>query len=142
MPGRVSKLLLALAVFLAGTPPAHASQSILLIGEEPGSWSRIFASVGLSVTQANHLPPPALRTLVERGGFAILEGESEFAALLGIKAGKWRVPTRSVTDIHNPGLSIIWQQTVDLPEFTLPSGAVVFTREPLRIRKQEAPDGT
>ena len=130
MPGLARDLALCVGALLTcAAQPGHARQSILLIAEEPGSWSRIFASVGLSVTQANHLPAPALRTLVERGGFAILEGESEFASSLGIKAGRRKIPTRSVTDVHNPGLSIVWQHSVDLPEFTIPAHAVVFTRE-------------
>jgi hypothetical protein len=124
---RLPAELIACFILLAGV--SRAAQPILVIGDEPGSWKDIFQSVGLSVSQASHLPATALRAQIEAGAFAVLEGESEFAMQLGIRAGRRRVPTRSLIDTHNPKLPIIWQKSVDIPEYSLPPSAIVFARE-------------
>lgn len=117
------------ALFLLVTSQAQASSPVLLIGDEPGAWSRIFASVGLEVSQATDLPPTALRNQIEAGAFAILEGDSEFAQALGIRAGTKKVSTRNIVDEHNPKLPIIWEKALDVPEYTLPGDSRIFTRE-------------
>jgi hypothetical protein len=108
---------------------AFAAGPILVIGDEPGAWRKIFGAVGLSVTQATSLPPAAMRAQVEAGAFLIVEGESEFASALGIRAGSKKVPTRSVVDTHNPKLSIIWERSLDVPQYTVPARAQVFAKE-------------
>lgn len=47
----------------------------------------------------------------------------------GIKATAGRVDVRSVVDDFDPKLRIIWQETLNLPVFSLPPHARVFTRE-------------
>jgi hypothetical protein len=102
---------------------------VLLIGDEPGPWRKIFDSVGVPVTQATALTPAAIRSQMEAGALIIVEGESEFAKQLGIRPGVKRIPVRSAIDIHNPRLSIIWERAIDIPQFSLPADAKVFTRE-------------
>ena len=126
---RWALLLRIAAAFVLAFPLTAASQSILLIGDEPGAWKSIFGSVGLTVSQATHLPPATLRAHVEAGAFAILEGESEFAAQFGIRPSERRVQTRSLIDTHNPTLPIVWEKALDIPEYSLPPGAQVFARE-------------
>lgn len=118
----LTTLLLAAGVSMAGQP-------ILLMGDEPGPWKEIFQSVGLSVTQANHIPATTLRAQVEAGAFVVIEGQSDFAWQLGIRPGKKRVSTRSLIDTHNPKLPIIWQKPLDIVEYSLPERARVFARE-------------
>ena len=108
---------------------ANAAGPILVIGDEPGPWRRIFGAVGLSVTQATTLSPPAMRAQVEAGAFLILEGESEFASALGIRAGTKKVPTRSIVDVVNPKMSIVWERALEVPRYTLPSHATIFAKE-------------
>ncbi|HYO82896.1 MAG TPA: hypothetical protein VES20_15930, partial [Bryobacteraceae bacterium] len=128
MPGPARLVFLSWLVLLS--PAALlAAQPVLLIGDEPGSWSKIFASVGITVAQANHIPLPALRAQVQSGAFVIVEGENEFATVLGFRAGQRKIPTRSLIDARHPKLSIVWQESVEIPEFSVPSGAQVFARE-------------
>lgn len=47
----------------------------------------------------------------------------------GIKATAGRVDVRSVVDDFDPKLRIIWRETLNLPVFSLPPHARVFTRE-------------
>ncbi|MEJ7605657.1 MAG: hypothetical protein WKF37_05190 [Bryobacteraceae bacterium] len=108
---------------------AYGSHSILLMGDDPGSWPRIFGSVGLTVNQVNNMPPAVLASQVENGALVVLEGASEYAEAFAIKAGANRVPVRSIIDDHDSKLPIIWQKQIDLPVFTLPPGSSIFARE-------------
>jgi hypothetical protein len=119
-------LLCAAGVLQAAAPVA---KPVLLIGEEPGVWKEIFASVGLSLTQATDLPPATLPARVEGGAIAILQGHSAFSEAFGIRAGAKNIPTRNITEARYPKLPVIWEKTLDLPEVSLPSDAVVFARE-------------
>src|SRR5258706_7928465 len=87
---------------------------------DTSSWSEILASVGAS--------PATL-------GIEILEGESPRATLLGFRATGKRVTVRSVEDLRNSKLKIVWEKSIDLPVFELPADAQLFTRE----RWQHAP---
>jgi hypothetical protein len=124
---RTLALIFLVAIACAGAPPG--AQTILLMGDEPGPWKGIFSSVGLAVSQGNHLPPATLRAHVESGAFAIIEAHSDFGAALGIRPGRRRVPARSLIDVHNPKLPIVWEKPVDIPEYSLPAGAIVYSRE-------------
>jgi hypothetical protein len=108
---------------------AAASGPVLLIGDEPGAWARVFEPIGLTVTQGTHLPPSALRAQVEGGAFAILEGSSDHAEQFGIRATEKRVVVRSLTDTHNPQMKIYWEKALEVPAFEILSDASVFARE-------------
>jgi hypothetical protein len=66
---------------------------------------------------------------VDQGDILILEGESSLAEMFGFRRGAGFVKVGSLTDVHRPGLPIIWEKRLDLPVFELPAGAVVFARE-------------
>ena len=109
---------------------AHAfAQPVLLIGDEAGAWPKIFGAVGIAANQATNLPVASLSKQIEAGAFVVLEGTSDYAEKLGIRPTNKRVPTRSIIDVHQPKLPIIWEQTQDIPVFELPSNATVFARE-------------
>lgn len=101
---------------------------------------RFLASVLLSTLAAADTNPwneilGAVNLTTATLGIEILEGESPRAAALGFRATTKRVTVRSVEDLRNPKLKIVWEQSLDLPVFETPGDARVFTRE----RWQQAP---
>lgn len=66
---------------------------------------------------------------VENGAILILEGESSLSEMFGFRRGSENVKVSSITDVHNPGLRIVWEKGLELPRFEMPSGAQVFARE-------------
>ncbi len=117
-------MLLAVAAARAAGGPT------LLIGDEPGVWREIFASVGLTLGEASDLPPAALPGRVESGAIAILQGISPFSAQFGIRQASPKLtPTRQIRDARAPKLPIVWEKSLDLPDVALPADAVVFARE-------------
>ena len=127
---------LLIAHTLAAAPVFHYQ----IAGERPGPWPRIFSGAGLvrgaggitfvSGTAATQ-DPEAWLARAQSGAVLILEGESPVAAAFGIVADRARraSPIRSVTDTHNPKLSIVWERTLDIPRYKLPDEAIVFSRE-------------
>jgi hypothetical protein len=119
----------ALAVVLAANPIYFR-----VMGQNPGSWPDVLASVGFQ-------PPPAggeAGIVVMRAGeegvmpaapFVILEGQSAAAEALGFHARKERVRVQSVRDLRRPKLPILWEHAVELPMFDVPPDAWVFVRE-------------
>jgi hypothetical protein len=81
------------------------------------------------VARAGAAASPEWKSRVEQGAVVVLEGESPLAATFGFRAGGKKVRVNSVTDVHNPALSIIWEKGMDLPVFEIPPGAQVFARE-------------
>lgn len=114
---------------LAAWPAPAAGPSLLLIGDEPGPWSKILGSVGLTVSQGTHLPPAQLKAQVDGGAIAILEGASSHAEEFGIRVTGRAIPTRNIIDSRYPELSIIWEKTLDIPRFSVPEGSLIFARE-------------
>ncbi|MFN7918565.1 MAG: hypothetical protein U0Q16_00620 [Bryobacteraceae bacterium] len=104
---------------------------------DPGPWPRILSSLGFvpgagGVYVINEPPADvaAWRQRIDEGATVILEGESGLAASLGIRPKPGRqVPVRSLVDVHNPGLAIVWSRAVPLPLFELPASAKVFASE-------------
>jgi len=136
MPYRVSLALILGLVVRAAEPSFHFH----VAGEDPGSWPAILQSIGMTsgaTGAANVIVLPAgmpvatstWRYRVEQGTLLILEGNSEFAASLGIAPTEKRVQTRQIRDTHDESLPIIWERTLDLPVYTVPPGARVFSRE-------------
>jgi hypothetical protein len=116
-------VLLVAASAFAGTAP------VLLIGDEPGSWTNILGAVGFPLTQASHVPAEALVNQVEKGAVVVLQGAGEHAAAFGIVPTERRVLVRGVTDRHNPELRIVWEKPLELPVYTMPAEAQLFTWE-------------
>jgi hypothetical protein len=120
----VSALMLLALPFLCG-----AAESVLVIGEEPGSWPAILRPLGVPVQEAAHIPPQALVQHLEAGAIAVLSGPSEYAELLGIRATDKRVTIRSIVDKRNPQVPIIWEKPLERQVFSVPEDAEVFARE-------------
>jgi hypothetical protein len=107
-------------------------------GAEPGAWPEILSSIGLERRPSNEARVvivregaslPATGLTPEAGVLLVLEGESPAAAQFGFRPGKARARVSSVIDTHRPELPIVWEKEVDLPVFSIPSGAQVFAKE-------------
>src|SRR5258707_2178479 len=92
----------------------------LALAADRGSWLEILGSIGVS--------PAGV-------GIEILEAASPRAESLGFRPTSKRVTVRSVEDMRDPKLKIVWEKSLDVPVFDLPADARVFTRE----RWQHAP---
>jgi hypothetical protein len=131
----VSLVLAATSVGAAGLP------YFSVLSDDTGAWPTILSSIGLEqraaglshvfVARSGAAASPEWPARVERGSILILEGESSLADLFGFrrKVGKGNVKVASLTDIHRPSLSIVWEKGLELPEFEVPAGAEVFARE-------------
>lgn len=120
--------------------------SFHVAGTDPGSWPNILSAVGLSdgiygptnlFILRDGAPGTAAQWLdqVDKGAVIVLEGKSEIADALGIRASRKRVVVRSIVDAREPELSIVWEKAVEIPIFDVPRDARVFTVE----RWQQAP---
>jgi len=135
--------LISLALVLAGCPlgPAHAADLpyFSVLSDDAGAWPEILSSVGLQRQPAGLARIFVARTgapasvewngRVEKGAILILEGESSLADMFGFRRGKENVRVNSLTDVHRPKLSIVWENGLELPVFELPAGAQVFASE-------------
>ena len=126
--GQASGMRLAVSILLCALH-AFSAGPILLIGDDPGPWPKIFGSIGLPVNQANNMPPQVLVRQVEEGAFVVLEGASEYAEAFSIKPSTRRIPVRSIVDERQPKLPIIWEKPIELPAFDLPPESRIFARE-------------
>lgn len=125
---------------LACAQAAEPSFHFHVAGDDPGPWPAIFGAIGMSAGASGTagvivLPagtPAATATwrpLVEQGALLILEGNSEFAAALGIVPSEKKVSTRHIRDSHDESLPIIWERSLELPVYSVPPPAKVFSRE-------------
>ncbi len=124
-----------------GEPALPGLPYFSILSAPPGPWPAILSSIGLQsppagasaarVTVALPGAPASAdwSARVQSGAILILEGASPLAESFGFRAGPTTVHAGSLRDIHQPGLSIVWENALDLPVFTLPPGAVVFTRD-------------
>jgi hypothetical protein len=115
--------------------------SFHVIGDDPGAWPELLASMGLtigtgggaSVIVAPHgtdLPYAEWSARVEHGVILIVEGESPLASAFGFRpSAQARVAVRSVEDLRAPDLRIVWENALDLPVVEIPPEAHVFARE-------------
>ena len=110
-----------------------------VLADDVGAWPAILSSVGFQqkpaglahifVARAGAAGSNEWAARVEGGAVLILEGESSLAELFGFRRRKENVRVRSLTDVHNPKLAIVWENALELPVFDLPEGARVFARE-------------
>jgi len=133
----VSLLLSGLALE-AGRPAFQYAFHV--VGDEPTSWPAILGSIGMTPAADGSsslivLPggtaaaPASWLPRIEAGALVIIEGESPLAEALGIRPTTKRVPTRSIIDHVNPTLPIVWEKSIDLPQFEVPPEAKVYARE-------------
>jgi hypothetical protein len=111
-----------------------------VLSEDAGAWPQILESIGLQRQPAGLSRIFVARTgaaasaewpaRVEHGAILVLEGESSLADLFGFRRSK-KDPVRvqSLSDVHRPTLSIVWEKGLELPVFEMPEGAQVFARE-------------
>lgn len=107
--------------------------------DAPGSWPAILSAMGLAPGNASDrnavvlapqdAPESGWSERVERGTIVIVEGASALASSFGFRATEKRVTVRSLEDVHDPKLDIVWEQAAGLPVFDLPKDARVFVRE-------------
>ncbi|MGO9230406.1 MAG: hypothetical protein ACLQKA_14545 [Bryobacteraceae bacterium] len=131
---RVLIALLTAAAAVAAPLPYYC-----VLSADAGAWPEILSSIGLIRQPANLAHVFVARTgtpasngwmqRVEHGDILILEGESSLAEMFGFRRGEGFVKVASLTDMHRPGLAIVWEKGLDLPVFDLPNGATVFARE-------------
>ncbi len=102
-------------------------------GAGDGVWERVLGSIGASNLVMIHSGAGGTTKQwldrIEHGAFVILEGESELALALGIRATDKHVVVRSIVDYRAPSLSIVWEKAADLHVFDTPKEAVVFAVE-------------
>ena len=118
---------------LAAAVPAADLSSYAVLGKDAGSWPEILSAIGLQSQPAEKAqiiiarsgaPDPA------KGQILILEGESPLAESFGFRPSPARrVNVTSLTDVHGPGVSIVWEKSLDLAVFETPPSAQVFARE-------------
>ena len=133
------RLLISMTLVLAGAAHAADLPYFSVLSDDAGAWPEILSSVGLQRQPAGLARIFVARTgapasvewngRVEKGDILILEGESSLADMFGFRRGKENVLVHSLTDVHRPELSIVWEKGLELPVFDLPAGAKVFARE-------------
>jgi hypothetical protein len=107
---------------------------------QTGAWPDILRSFGLPeqakdsariiVLPENNGPMPEdLFARLRNGRILILEGDSAAARAMGIRPTSRRVHVRSIYDMHQPDLSIIWEEAIDVTVFEVPSQAKVLARD-------------
>jgi hypothetical protein len=130
------------SLFLVASLLPGATFSYRVLGDQPGAWPAVLASLGLVsdpttgagivvVPQSTQAEFAEWMPRVEHGTIVVLEGESALAAAFGFKpsTAKPRYTARSVEDVHAPALRIVWEKPVDLAPFEIPKEARVFARE-------------
>ena len=137
----ISLFLLAalLTVRPAMGAPAADLPYFSVLSEDAGAWPEILSSIGLQrqpagvsrifVARSGAPASAEWPARVEKGAILILEGESNLAELFGFRRTKENARVGSLTDIHRPGLAIVWEKGLELPIFEIPAAAQVFARE-------------
>ena len=133
------RLLVSMALLTAAVAQAAGLPYFSVLSDDAGAWPEILSSIGLQrqpaavarvlVVRAGAAASPDWNSRVEQGAILVLEGESPLAEMFGFRPGNQKVRVNSLTDVHNPKLSIVWEKGLDLPVFETPPGARVFARE-------------
>jgi len=139
MAGRAARRMAIAALFAAALGAGTPLPYYCVLGEDAGAWPDILSSIGLLrqpasaahvfVARAGAAASTEWKDRVEQGAVLILESESSLAELFGFRRGAGFVKVGSLTDVHRPGLPIVWERGLELPVFELPAGATVFARE-------------
>ena len=138
----VGRRLLFLPLFLLCSLSLSAADLpfFSVMSDDAGAWPRILSSIGFEPRPAGLARIFVARTgasasvewpsRVERGSILILEGESSLADMFGFKrSDRDLVKVQSLTDVHRPALSVIWEKGLELPVFQIPDGSQIFARE-------------
>jgi hypothetical protein len=117
-----------------------------ILGNDLDSWPELLSSIGLAdsasptgVVVAPHGTDVSFAEWagrVDRGIILVLEGESPLGTAFGFKrSSEPAISVRSVEDLRDPELRIIWEAALPLPVFQIAKEARLFARE----RGQHAP---
>ena len=118
--------LLASFALLAALAGAADLPYFSVLSEDAGAWPEILGSIGLQrqpagvskifVARTGASASVEWPTRVEHGAILILEGESSLADMFGFRrAPDDPVRVQSLTDVHRPALSIVWEKGLELP---------------------------
>ena len=112
-------------ILLATASASAAPVGFKVLATEGGAWPEILSSVGFRAAPAKQAGIFVLRpgsagsaewpARVENGAFLILEGESPVADLFGFRKTAQNTRVASITDVHLPELSIVWQAAQEMP---------------------------
>ena len=136
MPLRISLL----AAMLGGCAGAAPNYTYLIAMDDPGAWPAILSSAGILPAggRASNLfvlgsvpagSADAWVHKIEHGAIVVLQGNSDLAAILGIRPTDKKVTVRSVIDDHAPQLAVVWEKPLELPVSSVPADAHIFVRE-------------
>ena len=103
------------------TVPAFADTYRLEPADVPG-FRDFFLSLGFQESQLS--PAIAVQNTKSAAPLQIITG-----AVLGVTAGEKKAKVRSAVDRFRPSLEIVWEREENLPVYTLPEGAKVYTWE-------------
>src|SRR5213594_3490896 len=118
------RLIAALLILLA-RPLAAGEPYFSVFSYDPGAWPALLSSIGLQpqpaalarifVARAGAPASAEWPARIDRGAILILEGESSLADSLGFRRNPTHDPVRvqSLTDVHLPGLPIIWEKGLE-----------------------------
>jgi hypothetical protein len=126
------------AVLLAVTASAADLPYFSVLSEDAGAWPEILSPLACNanrpasrafVARAALLPGRAAAARVEKGAILILRA-NPLGRAFGFSPHQGECPrVGSLTDIHRPGLAIVWEKVSELPIFEIPAAAQVFARE-------------
>ena len=130
-------------IWLAASVKAGPRYSYAIAGGDSQGWAEMLSSIGLSkgeVPTADVVVVPpgaevpaaewAWAARIERGTILVLEGESPLAQAFGFRTNSSpHIQVRSVEDLRESSLRIVWEKELDLPNFDIPKQAQLFARE-------------
>jgi hypothetical protein len=119
--------------------PLSQAGNFTVLGNQPGAWPNLLASVGhiqAPIASANIFIAPSgtpasadWKGRIENGAALILEGSSPLAASYGFRAQAETVTVVHLVDVHNPSLPIVWSRALEIPRYEIPAGARVFAKD-------------
>jgi len=122
---------------------AHAAEAPRIpgyhIAGKAGAWPDVLSSIGLQrqgndeacvlvAPQGSRVNAAAWLARVDQGAILIVEGDSEAGRALGFRPTARHLLVKHVSDTHQPGLPITWQDAIEVPVFRMPENARVFSR--------------
>ena len=132
-PGRISISLLVASALISC---AARAESFQVRNTDAKPWSAILGTIG--ITQDIHREPGVMvigqdaqidAAALAQNRIVILEGIGTSASNAGIVTKPESVRIRRISDIHAPGMPIIWEQPVEVPQVVLPDDFRTFAVE-------------
>lgn len=107
-----------------------AGPEVFVASPEPAPWLRIFSAAGIRATATpGEWGPAEWRQKTAAGAWLVLEGDSPAARAFGFLPSGKTVKIRSVKDVLDPEMEIVWERAVESAVFRTPEGARVFAAE-------------